>query len=140
LCQNGGLSVLSSVGKAKKSYLVKKEVWDGALSWCNSQLFCRQSSGWSLHKYFVNNPLDVKKKLGIFSWLCSSSVLTFSVLVSLVIPFKHPCTAHALFPERLSNNFQVLHRTFFEIYTKFSYVGSVNKFHQARITAPNKRT
>jgi hypothetical protein len=65
-----------------KSSLVKMEVYDGALSWCNSQVFCRQSSGRSLctfscsrcktsqlnteltvfaclDEFFMNNPLDV---------------------------------------------------------------------------------
>jgi hypothetical protein len=28
-----------------KEFLVKKEMRVGALSWCNSQFFCRQSSG-----------------------------------------------------------------------------------------------
>jgi hypothetical protein len=35
------------------------------------------------------------------SWLCTSPVSPFSVLVSLDMPFKNLCTAHALFPERL---------------------------------------
>jgi hypothetical protein len=32
-------------------FLVRKEVWDGALSWCNSQFSCSQSSGRSLHRF-----------------------------------------------------------------------------------------
>jgi hypothetical protein len=58
----------------------KGEVWDAALSWCNSQFFCRQSSGRSLRTcsrsrcktsqeyvelvvwpIFVNNAFDVKE-------------------------------------------------------------------------------
>jgi hypothetical protein len=31
--------------------LVKKEVWDGMLSRCDSQFFCRQSSGWNLRTF-----------------------------------------------------------------------------------------
>jgi hypothetical protein len=34
-----------------KTILWKKEVWDGALSWCNGQFFCRQSSGRSLRTF-----------------------------------------------------------------------------------------
>jgi hypothetical protein len=34
-----------------KNSLLEKEVWDGALSWCNSQFFCRQSSWWSLRTF-----------------------------------------------------------------------------------------
>jgi hypothetical protein len=67
LCQNGGLSILSSTGEAEKSrvdlddclvnffvknFLVEKEVWDGLLSWCNSQFFCLQSSARSLRKFW----------------------------------------------------------------------------------------
>jgi hypothetical protein len=33
-----------------------------------------------------------------------------------------PCTAHAFFPERLSNHCQVVRRTSSEIYTKFDAV------------------
>jgi hypothetical protein len=33
----------------QKNSLLKKEVWDGVLSWCNSQLFCRQSLRPHLH-------------------------------------------------------------------------------------------
>jgi hypothetical protein len=56
-------------------------VWDDALSWCNSQFFCRQILGWSLRhshavavkrhssmgtsfthdEFFVSNPLNVKE-------------------------------------------------------------------------------
>jgi hypothetical protein len=35
------------------------------------------------------------------------------------MPFKHPCTAHAFFPKRLSNHCQHLHHTFSKIYTEF---------------------
>jgi hypothetical protein len=35
------------------------------------------------------------------------------------MPFKHPCTAHAFFPERLSNHCQGLRHTFSGICTKF---------------------
>jgi hypothetical protein len=46
-----------------KNSPVKKEMWDGVLSWCNSQFFCRQSSRRSFacqDEFFVNNPIDVK--------------------------------------------------------------------------------
>jgi hypothetical protein len=41
-----------------------------------------------------------------FTWL------SFSVSPEPSMPFKHPCTAHAFFPERLSNHCQDLCRTF----------------------------
>jgi hypothetical protein len=34
-----------------KNFLVKEEAWDCALLWCNSQFFCRQSLGQSLHTF-----------------------------------------------------------------------------------------
>jgi hypothetical protein len=48
------------------------------------------------------------------SWLCSSSVSSFSVSVSL----DFPCTIHAFFTERLSNQCQGLCRIFSQICTK----------------------
>jgi hypothetical protein len=45
-------------------------------------------------------------------------LFTFSVSVSL----DFPCTAHAFFPESLSNHCQDLHRTYPEICTKFDAV------------------
>jgi hypothetical protein len=59
-------------------------------------------------EFLVNNPLDVKIKMMSMSWLCSSPVSPFSVSVSL----SFPCTAHALFHERLSNHCQRLRHTF----------------------------
>jgi hypothetical protein len=44
----GGTTVMLILAK---NSLVKKEVWDGALSWWNSQFFCCQSSGRSLHTF-----------------------------------------------------------------------------------------
>jgi hypothetical protein len=34
-----------------KKFPDKKEVWDGALPWCNSQFSCHQSSGRSLRTF-----------------------------------------------------------------------------------------
>jgi hypothetical protein len=51
----------------------------------------------------MNNPLDVKENVE----LCSSPSSPFLVSVSLDLPFKHPCTTHAFFPEQLSNHCQV---------------------------------
>jgi hypothetical protein len=34
-----------------KTSLMKKEIWDGALSWCNSQFLCCQSLRRSLHTF-----------------------------------------------------------------------------------------
>jgi hypothetical protein len=49
------------------------------------------------------------------SWLCSSPVSPYSVSVSL----DFQCTAHAFYPERLSNHCQGLRLTFYEICIKF---------------------
>jgi hypothetical protein len=42
------------------------------------------------------------------SWLCSLPFLPFLVSVSL----DFPCTAHAFFPQNLSNHCQSVHHTF----------------------------
>jgi hypothetical protein len=55
-----------------------------------------------------------QRKLWACSWLCSSPVSPFLVTVSL----DFPCTAHAFFPERLSNHCQGIRRNFSEISTK----------------------
>jgi hypothetical protein len=104
----------------------------GALSWCNSQFCCHQSSGQSLHtfscssrkicgidclgcqdKFFVKNPLDAKVNdehaLGFALHLSR-----FSVSVSL----NFSCTAYVFFPERLSNHCKGLRLNFFEICTE----------------------
>jgi hypothetical protein len=60
-----------------------------------------------------------QRKLWACSCLCFSSVSPFSLRPASSIPFKHLCTAHAFFPERLSNHCQGLHRTFCEIFTNF---------------------
>jgi hypothetical protein len=100
--------------------MVKKEVWDGALSLCNNQFFCLQRSGWDFahfdavtvkvtlvwgidclalqDKFLVNNPFDVKEKDKHALW--SSPVLPLSVSVSL--DFLN--TALAFFPDQLSNH------------------------------------
>jgi hypothetical protein len=50
-----------------------------------------------------------------------------------------PCTAHAFFPERLSNHCQGLHHTFSEICTKCCpFVGSIAKSHQANTQLQTK--
>jgi hypothetical protein len=43
-------------------------------------------------------------------------------LMILNMPFKHPCTAHAFFPESLSHHCQGLRLTFSEISTTFDAV------------------
>jgi hypothetical protein len=143
-----------------KNVLVKKEMWGGALSWCNSLFFCRQSSGRSLcifscsrgktSQWYVDltdRPISTNSlwitplmsKWWACSWLSSSPDSPFSVSVSL----NFPCTAHTLFPERLSNHWQGLRRTFSEICSKSDAVPSSDlslNHHQARYTTPNKRT
>jgi hypothetical protein len=49
-----------------KSFPVKKEVWDGALSWCNSEFVCRPSSGQSLRMFAA---VAVKCHSGMRHWL-----------------------------------------------------------------------
>jgi hypothetical protein len=61
-------------------------------------------------EFFVNDPLDVKKDYEYALDFFSSAVSPFSVSVS----FDFLCTAHAFFPEFLSN-----HYIFSEICTEF---------------------
>jgi hypothetical protein len=72
------------------------------------------------------------------SWICSSRVSRFLVLVSL----DFLCMAHAFYPEHLSNQCQGLRHTPSRICKKFyatSFVRSIAKSHQARYTTTNKR-
>jgi hypothetical protein len=52
------------------------------------QILCEQSP-WCQRKWWA------------CSWVCSSPASPFSVCPELSMSFKHPCTAHAFFPERL---------------------------------------
>jgi hypothetical protein len=63
-----------------------------------------------------------QRKLWACSWFCFSPASPFMVSVSLEMPFKHLCTAHAFFPEHLSNRCHGFHLTFSEICTKFDAV------------------
>jgi hypothetical protein len=105
-----------------KNSLVKEEVWEMAKSLYifmqslyNITVLCTIDCLACRDKFFLSNPLDVKKKWRACSWLCPSPVLPFSVLVNLDVPFKHPCTAHAFFPKCSSSHCQCLCHTFSEI-------------------------
>jgi hypothetical protein len=116
-----------------KNSPMRKQMWDGALSSCNNQFFCRQSSGRSLrtfprsHSSTWNWLFDLpgwvlcqqfpwcQRKWWACSWLFSSPVSPYSVSVST----DFPCTVHAFFPERLSNHCQDLCLTFGEICITF---------------------
>jgi hypothetical protein len=52
------------------------------------------------------------------AWLLTSLVSPFLVYPEPSMPFKYPCMAYALFPERLSNQCQSLRHTLSEICTK----------------------
>jgi hypothetical protein len=118
----------------------EKEVWDGALSWCNSQFFCHQSSGrilrtFSLSPYnftvvwridcldcqdelFVNKPLDMKEN--------DEHALDFALHPTRLFlsrwVWTFPLGAHSFFHERLCNHFQGLRLTFPKISTRFDAV------------------
>jgi hypothetical protein len=55
-----------------KNSLVKKGVWDSAVSWCNRQFFCRQSSGRSLRTF---NALTIKHHSSMGNWLACQDKL-----------------------------------------------------------------
>jgi hypothetical protein len=118
-----------------KNSLVKKEVWNSVLSWCNSQFFVTKVLGEvfsHFHAVTVKRYSRMQNWLfgmpgrilwcqrgWVCSWLCRLPVSPFSVSVSLDMPFKHPCTAHACIPKLLPNHCQGLCHTFSEICTKF---------------------
>jgi hypothetical protein len=164
LCQNGGLPILFSIGETvgwvgkavmlflAKNSLVKKEMWDGALSWCNSQFSRCQSSGRSLRTFLrsYRKTSQYYAKLAVWpartswgwSWLCSSPIWSFSVCPEPGISFEHPYTSHTSFPERLSNDSRVsvaLFRDLHKIWCCF-FVGFMSKSHLARYTTPNLMT
>jgi hypothetical protein len=83
---------------------------------------------------FVNSPLDVKENYDHSLHFVLHISRAFSVSVS----FDFLCTAHAFFPERLSNHCQGLRRTSSEICTKF---GAIRLSDPSRnSTSPNIRT
>jgi hypothetical protein len=92
ICQNGCFSVSSSIRKTEKSrvggghsrvafgqkFPGKKEVWNGASSWCNSQFLCHQSSGWSLRTFSRS-----RRKSHSYMWLKKAMTLLFTCLAFL---------------------------------------------------------
>jgi hypothetical protein len=92
----------------------------------------------------VNNPLDVKEN--------DEDAFDFALHLShffLVCPepsmaLISSCTAHAFFPECLSDYCQGVCHIFSKMFTKFdaccSFVASIMKLHQVRYTTPNKKT
>jgi hypothetical protein len=148
----------SNVDLAKHS-LVKKEVWVGALSWCNHQSFFSKSSERSL-RHFHAVALKRCSSMEIFwparknsLWtilLRSKKIISmlFNLLFICLAFFSasacvnFPSTAHAFFPLRLSNHFQGLCCTFsrdvHKIWCCF-FVGSIAKLHHARYMIPNKK-
>jgi hypothetical protein len=123
-----------------KSSLVKYEMWDGALSWCNSQFFFAEayskilahfhtvavkhhSSMWNWlfglpGLIICEQSLWCQRKWWACSWLCSSPVSRLSVSVSL----DFQCMAYAFFHECLSSHCQGLCRICSQICTKFDAV------------------
>jgi hypothetical protein len=78
-----------------------------------------------------------ERKRWACSWLFSSPVSSFSVSVSLEIPFKHLCTAHVFFPQHLSNHCQKLHCIFSDLHKIWCTLtvplsDPIAKLHQAR--------
>jgi hypothetical protein len=131
----------------------------GALSWCNSQYFCRQSSGRSLR---IINALVVKCHSNVRNWLfglswrilCEQALwsqrevwaffflfaLKDSRFFSVTVSLHFPCTGHSFFPERLSDHY-LLH--FFRDMNKIwfcSFVGSIAKSNQSKHRIPNETT
>jgi hypothetical protein len=138
-----------------KNPVVKKEAWDCAFSWCKASSFvvkvrctfsrrCRRVVRPAYQdEFLVKNSLDVKENgehaLDFAPHLSRPLDLSWTQML-----FKHPCTAHVFFPDRLSNRCQGLRRTFPRYvqnlkHTRLSFVGSIAKSHQARYTVPIRR-
>jgi hypothetical protein len=80
-----------------------------------------------------------QRKLWSYYWHHSSPVSSFFCLGEFGLPF----TAHAFFPDRLSNHCQGFCCTLSLIYTKFDAVpsfGSIAEFHYAKYRTPNNGT
>jgi hypothetical protein len=76
----------------------------------------RTNSLWAIH-------LISKKMMSMLLTSLHFASLHFSL--SFDLPFKHPYTAPAFFPELLSNHWQVLSRIVSETYTKYEYYGEI---------------
>jgi hypothetical protein len=138
-----------------KNSLVKKEVWESALSWRNSQFFRPQSSGRCRHTYsrsrrktsqeyvkltvwsprsncFEQSPW-CHRKFWACSWLYSSLASPFSISVSL----GFPSTAHVFFLSFSGSpsHFWDLHKIWWR-----SFIGSFPKSQHVRYTTPNNST
>jgi hypothetical protein len=135
-----GKTVISFL--VKKKSLVKKEVWNSALSWCNSQFFCRQSLGRNLRTFSHSHRKTSQQHAEITVWPVRTNYLWTIALMSKkrdehsldialhmfrlfffgLGEFSFPCTAHDFFYERFSNDCQGLRHTLSETCTKFDAV------------------
>jgi hypothetical protein len=121
------------------------------LSWCNSQLFCHQSSGQS--RTFSRSRCESHSTMqnwlfGLPGWiLCEQSPWWWVKFLNLLFTyltffglgeFMLSCMTHAFLPKIMSNHFQGLCSTFSEICTKFDDV-SLSDPSQNCIMTPNKR-
>jgi hypothetical protein len=62
--------------------LVKREVWGGALSWCNSQFFCRRSPGRSLRTSSCSRRKTSQKHAELTAWPARTNYLWAIPLMS----------------------------------------------------------
>jgi hypothetical protein len=107
-----------------KNSLLKEDVWDGVLSWRNSQLFCCESLGWifmksqhtSQDEFFVNNPLDVRENNE------NAVALLFTCLAFFGMTLGFSSGSLRFLLECLSDHRQGLHCTFSDICIKCNAV------------------
>jgi hypothetical protein len=143
LRQNGGLSVIFSIGERE----ISRVVWDDLHVICGkkfastaSSFVTKVRSGVFTHVYAVTVQLHSSMRNWLFClsglilceqspwchrklWACSWFALHMSRLFFLVsVSLDSSFTAHAFFHERLSNHCQGLCRTFPEICRKFDAV------------------
>jgi hypothetical protein len=98
----------SHVVLGKKNSLVKEEVWDGALSWYNSQFFHRQSSGRNLSTFPRNRRKTSQYYEELTVWPAGTNSLRC----------QRKWWACSL-PRTLSNHCQGYRRTFSQMCTKY---------------------
>jgi hypothetical protein len=84
---------------------------------------CHSSmQNWLFHlpgRILCEQSASCQRKWWASSWLCLVVLNGCPTGPELSMPFKHPCTACAFFPERLSSHCQGHHLTFSKICTKF---------------------
>jgi hypothetical protein len=89
-CRDATVSYLSPKFGAKSSHNFTKSPW-------NATTVCGIDSLAYQNKFFLNNPLDIKENYE-HALDFALRLSPFSICREPSMPFKHPCTAHAVSP------------------------------------------